>query len=239
MDNLIKLPFIESNITLLDFKKLEDNGHLRPIFIELLKAEKIKNIIPTEYQIKDSAEELLLKNNINQLNKEKNNQYYVDLLNKEVIKLASLKKLSVDKFGKEAKNIFNSRKEVYYDQYTYSLLRTKNKKLVFELYYQIEANETSINQLSKKYSSGSERLKLGIIGPINLKDVHYEIAKILKSSNDSIINEPIEINKEWFLIKRENFVDVKFNDYYQSKICLELLENELEKEYFNLINSKS
>ena len=239
MDNLIKLPFIESNITLLDFKKLEDNGHLRPIFIELLKAEKIKNIIPTEYQIKDSAEELLLKNNINQLNKEKNNQYYVDLLNKEVIKLASLKKLSVDKFGKEAKNIFNSRKEVYYDQYTYSLLRTKNKKLVFELYYQIEANETSINQLSKKYSSGSERLKLGSIGPINLKDVHYEIAKILKSSNDSIINEPIQINKEWFLIKRENFVDVKFSDYYQSKICLELLENELEKEYFNLINSKS
>ena len=239
MDNLIKLPFIESNITLLDFKKLEDNGHLRPIFIELLKAEKIKNIIPTEYQIKDSAEELLLKNNINQLNKEKNKQYYVDLLNKEVIKLASLKKLSIDKFGKEAKNIFDSRKEIYYDQYTYSLLRTKNKKLVFELYYQIEANETSINQLSKKYSSGSERLKLGIIGPINLKDVHHEIAKILKSSNDSIINEPIEINKEWFLIKRENFVDVKFNDYYQNKICLELLENEVENEYFNLVNSKS
>ena len=238
MDNLIKLPFIESNITLLDFKKLENNGYLRPIFIELLKAEKIKNIIPTDYEIKVSAEELLLKNNINQLNKEKNNQYYIDLLNKEVIKHASLKKLSIDKFGKEAKNIFDSRKEVYYDQYTYSLLRTKNKKLVFELYYQIEANETSINQLSKKYSSGSERLKLGIIGPINLKDVHYEIAKILKSSNDSIINEPIEINKEWFLIKRENFINVKFNDYYQNKICLELLENELENEYFNLINSK-
>ena len=119
------------------------------------------------------------------------------------------------------------------------MLRTKNKKLVFELYYQLEANETSINQLSKKYSSGSERLKLGIIGPINLKDVHYEIAKILKSSTDSIINEPIEINKEWFLIKRENFINVKFNDYYQNKICLELLENELDKEYFNLINSKS
>ena len=238
MDNLIKLPFIETNISLLDFNRLEKNGCLRQIFIELLKAEKIKNVIPTEYQIKVSAEELILKKNNNQINKEKNNQYYLDLFNKEVIKLASLKKLSIDKFGKEAENTFNSRKEFYYDQYTYSLLRTKNKKLVFELYYQIEANETSINQLSKKYSSGSERLKLGIIGPINLKDVHYEIAKILQSSNDSIINEPIEINKEWFLIKRENFVDVKFNDYYRSKICLELLENELENEYFNLINSK-
>ena len=238
MDNLIKLPFIETNISLLDFNKLEKNGCLRQIFIELLKAEKIKNVIPTEYQIKVSAEELILKKNKNQINKEKNNQYYLDLFNKEVIKLASLKKLSIDKFGKEAENIFNSRKEFYYDQYTYSLLRTKNKKLVFELYYQIESNETSINQLSKKYSSGSERLKLGIIGPINLKDIHSEIAKILKLSNDEIINEPIQINKEWFLIKRENFVDVKFNDYYKNEICLELLENEFENEFFNLINSK-
>ena len=71
MDNLIKLPFIETNISLLDFNKLENNGYLRPIFIELLKAEKIKNIIPTEYQVKASSEELLLKNNIDQFNREK------------------------------------------------------------------------------------------------------------------------------------------------------------------------
>ena len=69
MNNQIKLPFIETNISSLDFKELENNGCLRPIFIELLKAEKIKNIIPTEYQIKLSAEEFLLKNNIEQLNK--------------------------------------------------------------------------------------------------------------------------------------------------------------------------
>ena len=66
---------IETNISLLDFNKLENNGHLKPIFIELLKAEKIKNIIPNDSQIKVSAEELLLKNNIDQLNKEKNKQY--------------------------------------------------------------------------------------------------------------------------------------------------------------------
>ena len=69
MDNLIKLPFLETNISLLDFNKLENNGYLRTIFIELLKAEKIKNIIPTKYLIKASAEELLLKNKIDQLKK--------------------------------------------------------------------------------------------------------------------------------------------------------------------------
>ena len=74
MNNLIKLPFIETNISLVDFNKLENNGYLRPIFIELLKAEKIKNIIPSKYLLKVTAEELLLKNNIDQLNNVKNNR---------------------------------------------------------------------------------------------------------------------------------------------------------------------
>lgn len=236
MDDSVKLPFLETKLSLLDIKNLENKGVLKSVFIELLKAEKINNIIPNEYQIKETAEELLLKNNIEKFNKEKNNKYFMDLLNKEIIKLASLKKLSMDKFEKEAITIFNSRKETYYDQYIYSLLRNKNKKLIFELYYQIEANETSINQLSKKYSSGSEKSKLGIIGPINLQEVHSEIAKVLKFSNISIINEPIEINNEWFLIQKETFITAIYNDYYKNKICVELLEKELEKEYFNLVN---
>ena len=93
--------------------------------------------------------------------------------------------------------------------------------------------------IAKKYSSGPEKSKLGIIGPVNLQEIHFEIAKILKSSNDSSINEPIEINKEWFLIKREAFIPAIYNDNYKCKICMELLERELENEYFNLINSKS
>ena len=236
MVELIKLPFLETKVSLLDLKNLENKGSLKSIFIELLKAEKIKSIIPTENLIRETAGELILKNNIDQFSKEKNDQYFMNLLNKEIIKLASLKKLSVDKFGKEAINIFNSRKEDYYDQYIYSLLRTKNKKLIFELYYQIEANETSINQLSKKYSSGAEKSKLGIIGPVNLKEVHSAIAKILKFSSDSIINEPIEINNEWFLIQRETLISAIYNDHYKNKICMELLNKELEKEYFNLVN---
>ena len=236
MVELIKLPFLETKVSLLDLKNLENKGSLKSIFIELLKAEKIKSIIPTENLIRETAGELILKNNIDQVSKEKNDQYFMNLLNKEIIKIASLKKLSVDKFGKEAINIFNSRKEDYYDQYIYSLLRTKNKKLIFELYYQIEANETSINQLSKKYSSGSEKSKLGIIGPVNLKEVHSTIAKILKFSSDSIINEPIEINNEWFLIQRETLISAIYNDHYKNKICMELLNKELEKEFFNLVN---
>ena len=239
----IELPFLSTKISLFDLRNLEKKGFLRSIYIELLKAEKIKNIIPNELEINQTKEEFFLKFNINQLKNKKDNQILIHNLNKEILKLASLKKLSLDKFSSQAEKIFQIRREYYYDQYSYSLLRNKNKSQIFEFYYQIESNESNINNLSKEYSSGSEKSKLGIIGPVNLININPDIAEILKSSKDSLINEPIEINNEWYLIQRENFIPAIYNKYYENQICMELLERELEKEYekeyLNLINHKN
>ena len=153
-----------------------------------------------------------------------------------------MKKLSLDEFSSQAEKIFEIRKAYHYDQYFYSLLRNKNKSQIYEFYYQIESNESSINNLSKEYSSGSEKSKLGIIGPVNLVNINPEIAEVLKFSKDSVINDPIEINNEWYLIQRENFIPAKYSEYYENQICMELLEIELEKEYenqyLNLSNNK-
>ena len=66
--------------------------------------------------------------------------------------------------------------------------------------------------------------------------------KYLKFSKDSVINDPIEINNEWYLIQRENFIPAKYSEYYKNQICMELFEIELEKEYekkyLNLMNNK-
>jgi len=241
MPEHIKLPFLETKISSLDLQNLEKKGFLRSIFIELLKAEKIKDIIPSEYQVNQTKEDFFLKYSINQLKNKKDNQIFIHNLNKEIYKLASLKKLSLDKFSSKAEQIFQIRKEYYYDQYSYSLLRNKNKSQIFEFYYQIESNESNINNLSKEYSIGGEKLKLGIIGPVNLVNINPEIAEIIKTAKDSIINEPIEINNEWYLIQREKFIPATYNKYYENQICMELLEIELEKEYekeyLNLINN--
>ena len=210
--------------------------------MELLKAEMIKNIIPNELEINQTKEEFFLKFNINKLKNKKDNQIFLHNLKNEIIKLASLKKLSLDEFSSKAEEIFEIRKAYHYDQYFYSLLRTKNKSQIYEFYYQIESNESSINNLSKEYSSGSEKSKLGIIGPVNLININPEIAEVLKFSKDSEINDPIEINNEWYLIQRESFVPAKYSEYYKNQICMELLERELEKEYkkkyLNLMQNK-
>ena len=73
-------------------------------------------------------------------------------------------------------------------------------------------------------------------------NINSEIAEILKTSKDSIINDPIEINNEWYLIQKEHFIPAIYSEYYENQICLELLEKEIEKEYkneyLNLINNK-
>ena len=64
-------------------------------------------------------------------------------------------------------------------------------------------------------------------------NINPEIAEVLKFSKDSVINDPIEVNNEWYLIQRENFIPAKYSEYYKNQICMELLEIELEKEYEN------
>ena len=242
MPENFKLPFLNTKISLFDLQNLEKKGFFRSIFIELLKADKIKNIIPNEFQINQTKQELCLKYNLEQLKNKKDNEFIIHNLNKEIYKLASLKKLSLDKFSSQAEKIFKIRKDYHYDQYFYSLLRNKNKSQIYEFYYQIESKESNINDLSKEYSSGSEKEKLGIIGPVNLININSEIAEILKTSKDSIINDPIEINNEWYLIQKEHFIPAIYSEYYENQICLELLEKEIEKEYkneyLNLMNNK-
>ena len=242
MPENLKLPFLDTKISLFDLQNLEKKGFFRTIFIELLKADKIKNVIPNELQINQTKQELCLKYNLEQLKNKKDNEFIIHNLNKEIYKLASLKKLSLDKFSSQAEKIFKIRKAYHYDQYFYSLLRNKNKSQIFEFYYQIESKESKINDLSKEHSSGSEKEKLGIIGPVNLININSEIAEILKTSKDSTINDPIEINNEWYLIQRENYKPAIYSEYYENQICLELLEKEIEKEYkneyLNLMNNK-
>ena len=51
-----KLPFLDTKISLLDLQNLEKKGFFRSIFIELLKADKLKNVIPNELQINQTKQ---------------------------------------------------------------------------------------------------------------------------------------------------------------------------------------
>ena len=65
MSENCKLPFLDTKISSFDLQNLEKKGFFRSIFMELLKADKIKNVIPNQLQINQTKEELGLNDNPN------------------------------------------------------------------------------------------------------------------------------------------------------------------------------
>ena len=154
----------------------------------------------------------------------------------DYIKLKFLKiKLSIDIFLNQVNKFFEIRKLYQYKQDYFPLLRNKYKIQFSSFYYQIEANQSSLKNLSKEKSEGYERLKLDLIGPFNLINVNPENPEITKLSKDSIINEPIKKYNQWYLILREKLLPAIYKEYYENQIFSVLLE----KEYFNLMNKEN
>ena len=56
-----KLPFLDTKISLFDLQNLEKKGFFKTIFIELLKADKIKNVIPNELQLNQTKQKIMLE----------------------------------------------------------------------------------------------------------------------------------------------------------------------------------
>ena len=72
-----KLPFLDTKISLFDLQNLGKRGFFRTIFIELLKADKIKNVIPNQLQINQTKQELGLKYNIEEIKNKKDNEFLI------------------------------------------------------------------------------------------------------------------------------------------------------------------
>ena len=66
-----QLPFLDTKISLFDLQNLEKKGFFRTIFLELLKADKIKNVIPNEFHINQTKQEFCLKYNVEQIKEKK------------------------------------------------------------------------------------------------------------------------------------------------------------------------
>ena len=232
--NKLNLPFLETPISLSDIKKLYSYGSFKFFLIELLKCDKIYNLRKNK---SDSDNNLVLDEEvINYLDKFDNNNYnnnndFKNIFKSEIQQKFSLKNIAEQKFNNIAEEIFKSKKEFYFDQYTYSLLRHNDENLISELYYQIQSNESSINELSRKYSQGAEKSRLGVIGPVNLSNIHNKIATILINCDIGVVNEPIKIDDLWFVIQKESYKSAIFNDEYKSQICNQLLQKELEIEF--------
>ena len=235
-DNFI-LPFINSDILNSDIGNLNDAGILKVIFKNLMKAEKCRKIHLNEDEklkaVKSFSTKLKLSEENLKILENKDPGFQRRFKNEAIIREKT--EILYRDFYLEKAKIFFKENRSKFNKYIYSLIRNNDRNVIYELYYQVESGEFTINELAKRYSLGNEKLKKGLIGPVKESDINPNILKCLKSNDIDIISEPFQIADTWYILQKENFFEAIFDEQIKNEICTILLEEDLDLKYEEFI----
>lgn len=150
------------------------------------------------------------------------------------IESVALRSLRIEKFklktwGSKLESYFLKRKSSL-DRVVYSLIRTQNQGLAQELYYRLQDNEQSFEELAQQFSEGAENQTGGRIGPVPLSQPHPEIRQLLTVSQAGQLWSPRRID-EWFAIVRlEHLEPIRFDGVVKQYLLDELFETWVKTE---------
>ena len=102
--------------------------------------------------------------------------------------------------------------------------------MALELYLRIKEGEEDFSDLSRKFSEGPEADRGGLIGPVNVKQTHPVLAKILLISDKKQLLPPRKIDNWWIVVRLEELVKTELNEKIAMMLAHELGENYLNKE---------
>jgi parvulin-like peptidyl-prolyl isomerase len=140
-----------------------------------------------------------------------------------------LKKFKQATWGSKIESYFLQRKRDL-DQVVYSLLRTKDNNTATELYFRLQNNEASFEELAQKYSEGPEAQTRGIIGPVPVTTPHEKLAKMLTSSEVGQLWPPVRIGEWNIIVRLEKLISAQLDEATQQKLLNELFNQWLEEQ---------
>lgn len=118
----------------------------------------------------------------------------------------------------------------FFDIVTYSIIRVDSESKSKEIYLQLKDDKRVFSELVNKYSQGPERKTQGIIGPVRLNQGHPLLQKQIIQNKDLCFSQPFKIDSKWIIIKVENFIESKLDDFVEKEIYKIELENFLKEE---------
>ncbi|BAY31035.1 hypothetical protein NIES2107_28840 [Nostoc carneum NIES-2107] len=158
---------------------------------------------------------------------------YHGLIPKQLADL-TVRKLKVEKFKQET---WGKKLEAYFfqskaklDKVIYSLLRTQDMGIAQELYFRIQAKEQSFADVAREYSKGPEAQTGGLVGPIELNQLHPAMAQLLANNQPGQVLPPTRI-AEWFVIVQlEKFIPAQLDEPMKARLLNELFEGWIQEQ---------
>jgi len=163
-------------------------------------------------------------------------------LSADQLEAVTTRKLKIEKFKQAT---WGNKVESYFfqckgklDKVIYSLMRTQDVGIAQELYFRIQAEETSFAEVAREFSLGPEAQTGGLVGPIELNALHPVMVQMLSSSQPGQILPPARV-AEWFVIVRlEKFIPAKLDEPMKVRLLNELFEAWLQEQHKQIISAQ-
>ena len=217
-------------------KFLIENNLFKSFIKSILVAKMISEVEISDELKTQAFQNFMLSNKIkneNDLKKFLEISYITQSeLEKDVIKQAKVIEFAKRKYNNKANTRFLARRKDM-EMVVYSLIRTSSHELAKEIYFKIESEEESLEELAIKYSEGNEKYSRGIIGPVPITQGHPNLANKLRVMQKGELSEPFLLDKWWCVMRLEKLINPSFNEIVKSQMCKEIFDEEIN----NLVNS--
>ena len=185
-----------------------------------IERNEAKNIYKKSHKIESEKEYEYHKQKMNY--SDKSIQYNIELPLKQY-------KFCKKMFGESLYTNYLKYKS-FFDIVTYSIIRLDSESKSKEIYLQLKDDKRVFSELVNKHSKGPERNSQGIVGPVRLNQGHPILQKKILQNKDLGFSKPFQIDSIWIIIKVENFIESKLDDFVEKEIFKIELENFLKQE---------
>lgn len=172
----------------------------------------------------------------NQLTSETEQQAWLERHSMTLEDLEDLatRNLRIQRFKQET---WGHRLETYFlnlrgklDKIIYSMIRTKDAGVARELYFRAQEGEQSFAELAQAYSQGPEAQTGGLVGPIEMSNLHPNLAQVLRASQPGRLLPPSRLG-EWFVVIRlEKLLPARMDEPMRQRLLNELFEAWLQEQ---------
>ena len=205
--------------------------HKNKLLRALIRAEVILDTLKN-VQIPEETKDETIKNYIKKLNLKKdedltkwlnaNELSYKDF-EAMVLSEVKLKEYCSNNFGSNIESRFMERKNQL-DVVVYSIIRVSSYFKSREIYFRLTEKSATFGDLVDQFSEGIEKQTRGAIGPYPLTKAHPKLANLLRNSKVGEIQEPIEIDKTFLVVRLDSYQSARLDNDMRNKMGLELFE---------------
>lgn len=125
------------------------------------------------------------------------------------------------------------------DQVEYSLIRTRDENLAFELHQRLLEGEASFEELAPRYAEGPERESGGRFGPVALTEAHPEVAEKLRISQPGQLWPPFFLVNIWLIMRLNKRIGAQLDDEQATNLLNELFNDWFRQRVNQLLNGQA